>query len=559
MRIRPFSLRLRLLTLLSLGIAPVAVFSTLLTVHEWKEARADGVDTAERIAHRIAGEARDQQDAAWELMLGLALSGRADPTSKVCDAISGIGAGDEGSRHVGVADSLGHVTCAYPALERPPLEGHSHITAAVDSALATGAPVARDCPGGPGRAGHGVVLAYPVAGPTQTVAYVLFVEIDRRWIPAFIERVGPPPGTIVTLVDGTGQVFQSFPANAVHLGEPLPAALGDREGEFVFGSAPLRRDGGAGDPQVTVGLPRLSVYSEFTWFGTSVLVLLLASTVALWLTWWGTRVAILEPVGRLSRAMVRVATGDLCTRSEIDRRGTELGGLGAAFDAMADALRAREAELQALARQLMNARETERVAIARELHDELGQSLLALKLDAAWIRGRIGKGAAVEDDVRKLEDGLEQVMDVTRRVSADLRPPILDDLGLTAAMRSMAEDFQKRTGIRCTLDIDEGVRIRGGSKGMAIFRIFQEALTNVAKHAEAPSAMVSLRRRNQDVVLEVADFGKGLPRDHKRGLGLAGMVERARSEGGCLTVTSPPEGGVLVHAEIPLQETKQSE
>jgi PAS domain S-box-containing protein len=221
-----------------------------------------------------------------------------------------------------------------------------------------------------------------------------------------------------------------------------------------------------------------------------------------------------------------------------------------------DELRASAAELRALATRLSEIREEERRVIARELHDQVGQALTALKLDLAGLRGQLGSGASAEAERRlRAMDGLvDQTLETTRRISATLRPAVLDDLGLPAAIRWQAGEFTQRTGVPCEARLPEEEISIGPAASLALFRILQEALTNVARHAQARHVRVALARDGEAAVLVVADDGRGYASEEissRRSLGLVGMRERALALGGETIVTGEPGRGTTVRARVP--------
>src|SRR5258706_5140715 len=204
-------------------------------------------------------------------------------------------------------------------------------------------------------------------------------------------------------------------------------------------------------------------------------------------------------------------------------------------------LAASRLQLQALASRQESLREDGRKRIAREIHDELGQALTGMKMETHFIRRHFeehDKEAPSRDLMKKVDD-LSNSIDVTistvRRLATDLRPPILDDLGLVAAIEWQAHDFQRRTGITCVMSSNVESIDLDADYTTAIFRIFQETLTNIIRHAEASTITVNLKRLNRKLILKVEDDGKGIsPEELANGssLGILGMRERARLIGG---------------------------
>lgn len=229
-----------------------------------------------------------------------------------------------------------------------------------------------------------------------------------------------------------------------------------------------------------------------------------------------------------------------------------------------DLLESRE-QLRELLSYSQTVREEERTRIARELHDELGQMLTGVKLDATWLATRLsGEQPDVMNKIVSMSKLLDETLDAMRRVAADLRPMMLDDLGLTAALEWLVEDFGERTGIdiRLEMDMEEAPYRHQDEEGLdakvstAAFRIVQECLTNAARHAQTEQVAVSLECRDGKLLLMVSDNGKGMDLGNGKGcksLGIIGMRERAHSLRGDFHLFSTPGGGTTVLAIIPVK------
>lgn len=220
-----------------------------------------------------------------------------------------------------------------------------------------------------------------------------------------------------------------------------------------------------------------------------------------------------------------------------------------------------EEQLRALSARVESAREDERTGIAREIHDELGQALTALKMDAVLLRKRAEREGALTAEAARESLGamsglIDEMVDQVRQISSRLRPSILDDLGLLAALRWQAVEFEKRTGISCRIESNVGDMQFGRDVSTAVFRIFQEALTNVARHAQgARHVSVKLVRRDSGLRLEVRDDGIGISQERLQGptaLGLLGMRERARALGGYAKISGAPGEGTTVLVLVPV-------
>jgi signal transduction histidine kinase len=217
-------------------------------------------------------------------------------------------------------------------------------------------------------------------------------------------------------------------------------------------------------------------------------------------------------------------------------------------------LKSRE-QLRELSSHLQFIREEERKTVAREIHDELGQALTALKYDSSWLIDRLSEGQEdLQEKIKSMMEIIDSTIQRVKRISSELRPGILDDLGIVDAIEWQAHRFRDATGISCDFYSDINGLILDPSQSTTVFRIFQEALTNVARHAEATKVDVLLAEENNKVILRVRDNGKGIEEnqisDHKS-LGLLGMKERAFSCKGDLKIRGFRGHGTVVTLSIP--------
>lgn len=224
----------------------------------------------------------------------------------------------------------------------------------------------------------------------------------------------------------------------------------------------------------------------------------------------------------------------------------------------AEALRRSRDEVRELTRHQETVREQEKASIAREIHDELGATLTALKMDAYWLERRVAALAPEHAaKLREMHALVDQAVQSTRRISTELRPRVIDDLGIIAALEWLVGEFRRQRGVDCRfaampehIDLDT-------PRAITLFRIVQESLTNVAKHSGASRVSVDLRQQDEVIVLRVEDngcgirdratAGEGRPFSH----GLRGMVERAHQIGGSLSLGRGPQGGTLVAVTLP--------
>jgi len=212
-------------------------------------------------------------------------------------------------------------------------------------------------------------------------------------------------------------------------------------------------------------------------------------------------------------------------------------------------------QLRALAARLQSIREEERKRVAREIHDQLGQALTAIKLDlSSLVRGLPTAPSPLSEKGTPLLRLVDETIESVRRISTELRPGMLDDLGLAATVEWAAEEFESRTGTKCLLDLATEQFSVDSETATAVFRIFQETLTNVARHASASEVKIRLAEENGDLTLEVHDNGRGIREDelaNANSLGVLGMRERALLLGGTLTIRGEPGQGTTVRIRIP--------
>jgi PAS domain S-box-containing protein len=212
-------------------------------------------------------------------------------------------------------------------------------------------------------------------------------------------------------------------------------------------------------------------------------------------------------------------------------------------------------QLRELAAHLQHIREQERVDIARDIHDDLGQQLTAVKIAMFRLLKQVANDASLEKGIQSIIEMVSKGIESIRRISTELRPGILDDLGLEEAMRWQIDEFEKRFAIPVTSGFSIAPAPLNADVSINLFRIFQETLTNIARHAEASRVDVRFTMDNRAIRLEVKDDGRGLPEigvKTKRTLGLLGMKERAHVIGGHLDIDSRPGGGTMVSVEVPL-------
>jgi signal transduction histidine kinase len=340
----------------------------------------------------------------------------------------------------------------------------------------------------------------------------------------------------------------------------------------LYGFRRVAMPGGSG-LTIVVGLPIDSAYEASNErLRVSLLILVAVAAITFVVAHQVSDRLFTRRIDGLLRAARRLSAGDLSARSDQPWSDDELGELARTFDSMAWAVGQRTEDLRhmmeslrALGARLESVREEERTRISREIHDELGQTLTGIRMDLDRLEERVAGAHGLPEGernqidrkilaVRKLVDaGLE----TARRISRQLRPSVLDVLGLRAGIEWQLEEFRARTGIDSDLLAGaDDLTDLGEDVATALFRILQEALTNVMRHAHATMVTVRIEREPDAIVMEVMDNGRGFEqgdRPYPVSLGLLGMRERAASLGGMTTITSQPGRGTIVHVRVPLK------
>ncbi len=385
-----------------------------------------------------------------------------------------------------------------------------------------------------------------------------------------------PPGAVLTIIDRSGVLLARSADSGRWVGRnvsanPVVAAtLREREGETSargidgvsrqYGFARIPEVGWhlyAGFPTSEVMQPVRATFVRG--FAAGVAILAGIGFAALMLSR-----AMARPINAQARAASAVAAGAF-GRIDQPNGPREIVMLAESFNVMverrAEAERRRaesERALKALSERLLEVQEQERTRIAREIHDDLGQSLTALKMD---VLGLLAAPSPRESLRNRIVTTLDAIVVAVQRIATELRPSILDDLGLIAALESDARHFEERTGIECELSLPNELDLDSG-RAAAIYRIVQEALTNVARHANASRVELLIRPRPDDLLVAIRDDGRGITEaelDAPSSIGLIGMRERAGLAGGTVTIEGIPGRGTIVSVRIPLVPAERRE
>src|SRR4051794_6381469 len=254
----------------------------------------------------------------------------------------------------------------------------------------------------------------------------------------------------------------------------------------------------------------------------------------------------LERMAALTRRFDPRQTGQ---RVPIADRESEVTDVAHAFNDMLERL---ETERRTTSRRVLDAQEGERLRVAQDLHDQVGQTLTAALLELEHVAKRVPEGS--RPDLEAVQEIVQVGLEDIRRIARELRPEALDDLGLPSALAALTERFARQARIEIDLHLDPELPPLGREAELVIYRVAQEALTNVARHSGAPTAELRLGRSGPDrVSLTVADAGRGLPRDATAGGGMQGMAERASIVEAALAVGRRDGAGTEIRLDIPIE------
>jgi signal transduction histidine kinase len=577
-------LRFRLLLLVLLVCAPLVV----LVLHNADEDRHRAMENWQRrsaemlqIAH---GEELEMVNSTRQLLLAISeASAIRSPKSRRCaDLLREQIQRYPRYSNLGILTTNGElVASAVPTREAGSFSGRDFCQTTVKRRGLT----LNDFPARSPQGTPVILFGYPVLDRTGRGMMVVFAEMNRPWF----SRLGSdfpvalPKEATWTEIDEAGRILFRYPPSESQFADTLPerfllpSVLNSPTGVvehvdakgvsilYAYHSRPSELM--TGGVISILGIPRQVLFSDADHLLERNLSLLaVAAAAAFALGWVGSKVLVLRPVQALVRSTARLAAGDLTVRTGLPPGRDELGQLTRAFDDMVQTLEQREAErqratqkLQLLSHRLVEVQESERRHIARELHDEIGQSLTAAELNlqaALQLPGNPALEKRLEESIQAVERVLEQVQDL----SLSLRPSMLDDLGLEPALRSYTYRQAELTGMKAEFkSIPLGARLDSVIE-TECFRVAQEALTNVVRHAEAGMVKVELSQCDGHLYLSVRDDGKGfdvngLRQEALRGesLGLLSMEERAALVGGGIQFKSVPGEGTLVQAWFPLK------
>lgn len=574
------TLRGHLILLVCFATVPAILFIFFVAANE-REAALERMETEARHLGSLASrEHAHQLNGGRSLLrrLGgvLACERQAHATAPICpDYLPALLSGFPQFANIGVAQPDGDVVCsAAPIQQSASLKTNVAFERALSSTeVEAGTYVV-------GFIGRPVLhLAYAIRGPNRAPCAVAFVAVELGWLDQLAEQANLPADYSLLITDRTGHVLagsgaamrdliveqsRSVPALAEALGRPRGAILeiGFPASSRYFVATPM--DGIPGI-FVVAGLPYDRVQGAATRaFYRTLVGLILVTIFAIAAALLAAEFSVLRVLRALTRAVRRFAAGDLTARAPLPGSHGELRELAVSFSNMADALTARQLEareaqerLRALSHRVQVARDEEAGRIARELHDELGQILTGLKMEIATVCrlcSREADPSAGDQATVKLSEQINSAIESVRRISSELRPPVLDRLGLAAAIDWLVRDREAKSGLAIILNVSNVSEPIDGLVSITMFRIVQEALTNVVRHAGATEVSVDLVGNEATLTLTIHDNGEGIEPAATEGpqsLGILGMRERVHLLGGSFRIHGEPGNGTTIVVEAP--------
>jgi signal transduction histidine kinase len=434
-----------------------------------------------------------------------------------------------------------------------------------------------------------LVMAYPYRVAGDNPAAVVFAALDLKWLSRYIFKIESllPEGFTITQIDNNAVVLARQPDAEQWVGRTMMHhatfreilsqktgvidARDERDMSYIYAFTPLQSSFRKEPVYMILGIPRQLAFADSNRVLQRNLILLgIVSLVAMLAAWFGSDLFIVRQVKALAGASRRIAAGEMSARTGLQHESSELGQLAKTFDEMAKALEQRHAERERAEMELKRSqelfrnlsvhlqivREEERTRIARKIHDDLGQALTALKIDLSWLDKKLASQQdLIREKLRSMVTLINETVETVHNVSEDLRPGILDDFGLSAALEWQAEEFQKRTGMKCKTRIPPDELDLSKEKSTNLFRIVQEALTNVMRHALATKVEISLQEKEGKLLLEVVDNGRGITRaaiSDSKSFGLIGIKERVYSLGGKVDIVGTPNEGTRLMVRMPI-------
>ncbi|MCC7070063.1 MAG: HAMP domain-containing protein [Deltaproteobacteria bacterium] len=579
------TLRGRLILVACFASVPAIVFIFLVAERERDAAMGRMETEARHLGSLASREHAHELNGGRALLrrLGAGLACEEAPPAPVCpDYLPVLLSGFPQFANIGVASPSGEVVCSAASLV--------HAATLRDNAAFERALGSSEIESGTytvGFVGRPVMhLAFAVRGAAGGVCSVAFVALELGWLDELARQANLPPDYSLLIADRAGHVLarsgggahdlqveqgRSVPALAEALHRPHGAVLdlGEPAAARYLVATPMTDMPGV---YVVAGLPysRVQATADLAFYRT-LIGLVVVTVFAIASAMLAAELSVLRVLRALTRAVRRFGAGDLSVRAPIPGTHGELRELAVSFGNMADSLAARQREardaqerLRALSNRLQSIRDEEAGRIARELHDELGQLLTGLKMELARVRRLCAQDHVDHAGAQALEQMTVQVdgaIESVRRISSDLRPPVLDRLGLAPALDWLARDREQKAALAIPVHIVGLHEPLDPMVATTVFRVTQEALTNVIRHAGASVVSIDLVERDDTLTLTIHDDGCGIDpgaAEGPRSLGILGMRERALLLGGSFAITGAPGAGTTITLVVPSRAPHRS-
>lgn len=582
MRYVPFrTLRGRLLLLASLATLPALLFVVWVAAQERRMALRRAESDARYVAGLASREHAQQVEGAARLLERLATIPESSSERELERILPVVLRGFPQVANLGLITTSGALSFS---VVPPPRDVDWRGNKAFTEALRQPGVAVGEYQLGPIVLRPVLIMARAIRSAAGDPQRIVFAALELAWLDDLARHAELPPDHVLYIADGRGNVLAQSSAQPEHGRlSGFDEMIRERQGmtltragsgeDLLAVAAPLR---GARNLWVVVAMPETNVYAAANRiFYRDFAVLVLFTTLALVSTLVATDLTVLRDLRLLARATRQFGQGDYSARAPEHGSGGEIRDLTASFNAMAAALEERHREalstqerLRALSHRLQKAREEEAARIAQELHDQLGQELSVLKLELESLRRKIA-GAVASEPAAPLYAAIDEIggridttVETVRRISSDLRPGVLDRLGLVAGLEWLLRDFERRTPLTATFVAAELSAPVDAETSTALFRITQEALANVARHSGATAVTAELREAERSLQLIVTDDGRGFEAAFiraKPSLGLLGMEERAQRLGGTFSIEPSEEGGTRIVVEVPKHVRSQTE
>jgi signal transduction histidine kinase len=432
-------------------------------------------------------------------------------------------------------------------------------------------------------------FALPVLDKQNQMNAVVFAAINLNWINRSIYKSPTelPQGSTLIQIDDSGGIL-TYEPDSHNWTEPtnfdrstlqwilkreagVKKAIGEDNVSRIYAFTTVPSSLKARRLYIALEIPQKIAFAESERvFVRKIILLGFFAVLAVFMVWWASDVLVLRRINTIVQASQKLAKGDLSTRIGPIRGDDELSHLARVFNDMAaalelrkvrdqeakEALRRSRKQLRDLASYLQDVREQERTRIAREIHDDFGQSLTILKMDLSWLKKQmIQDYPQVHNKIDSMFNVIDASLQTLHTVSSELRPVILDDFGLESAIDWQAEEFKNRTGVACRVESSVTDLNLTKEQSTAVFRIFQEILTNIMRHSNATEVDVRLKMNEDELILEVADNGRGITEaeiSNSQSFGLLGIRERLYPWNGQVDFIGHPNKGTQVIVRVPI-------